>query len=91
MHVLAMVNQKGGCGKTTTAVNLAGALVAKRKRVLLVDLDPQAHATDAVGCAVRDGPSLLEVKICMGSRDDLGRPTSTPGENKRAFMAVACE
>ena len=51
MQVLSLVNQKGGCGKTTTAVNLAGALAARGERVLLVDLDPQAHATMALGQA----------------------------------------
>jgi chromosome partitioning protein len=61
MRVLAFVNQKGGCGKTTAAVNLAGALAARGERVLLVDLDPQAHATLALGCAPEDEPSLLEV------------------------------
>lgn len=45
MRVLAFVNQKGGCGKTTTTVNLASALAAKEKRVLVIDMDPQAHAT----------------------------------------------
>lgn len=61
MHVLALVNQKGGCGKTTTAVNFAAALAAKGRRVLLIDLDPQAHATMALGWAVGDEPVLLEV------------------------------
>ena len=61
MHVLALVNQKGGCGKTTTAVNLAAALSAAGERVLLVDLDPQAHATLALGCAIEDEPSLVDV------------------------------
>jgi len=61
MHVLALVNQKGGCGKTTAAVNFAAALAAKGRRVLLVDLDPQAHATMALGWAVDDEPVLLEV------------------------------
>ena len=48
MRVIAIVNQKGGCGKTTTTVNLAGALAADGYRVLIVDMDPQAHATLAV-------------------------------------------
>jgi chromosome partitioning protein len=62
MKILALVNQKGGCGKTTTAVNFAAALAAKGRRVLLVDLDPQAHATMALGWAVVPGePMLLEV------------------------------
>lgn len=61
--VLALFNQKGGCGKTTTAVNLAGALAARGERALLVDLDPQAHATMALGHDAEAGPSLAEVLI----------------------------
>jgi len=61
MHTLALVNQKGGCGKTTTAVNLAGALAAAGERVLVVDLDPQAHGTLALGCAPEDGPTVGDV------------------------------
>ncbi|MEN8158789.1 MAG: AAA family ATPase, partial [Myxococcota bacterium] len=49
MRTIAIVNQKGGCGKTTTAVNLAGCLATAGDRVLLVDLDPQAHSTLALG------------------------------------------
>jgi chromosome partitioning protein len=48
-HVYALVNQKGGVGKTTTAVNLGAYLAAKARRVLLIDLDPQANATSSLG------------------------------------------
>ena len=49
MRVIAIVNQKGGCGKTTTTINLAGCLAADGRRVLIVDLDPQAHSTLGLG------------------------------------------
>jgi chromosome partitioning protein len=49
MHTIALVNQKGGVGKSTTAVNLSAGLARLGRRVLLIDLDPQAHSTVALG------------------------------------------
>ena len=63
MHTLAFVNQKGGCGKTTCALHLAGALAAGGARVLLVDLDPQAHATLGLGVSTEDRATLADVLI----------------------------
>lgn len=64
MRVIAIVNQKGGCGKTTTTVNLAGALAADGHRVLVIDMDPQAHATLALGLEPDDlDANLYEVLI----------------------------
>src|SRR5438128_1133169 len=66
-RVLAIANQKGGVGKTTTAINLAASLAVAERTVLLVDLDPQANATSGTGIR-RDGIKLTTYDALIRGR-----------------------
>lgn len=74
--VFTIANQKGGVGKTTTAVNLAAALAEQKIHTLLIDLDPQANATSALGVEKTEGRSLYAPLHGEGSAIEMITPTS---------------
>jgi chromosome partitioning protein len=75
--IVALANQKGGVGKTTTAINLGASVAACERRVLLVDLDPQANASSGIGVTNAE-PSMYDVLIDGMPIGEIIRPTEIP-------------
>jgi chromosome partitioning protein len=87
-RVIAVVNQKGGVGKTTTAVNLAASVAAAEKKTLLLDMDPQGNASSGVG--IRPRTVARSVYDCLIGRAAL-RDVILPTDIKSLFVAPATQ
>lgn len=82
-RIISVVNQKGGVGKTTTAINLASYLASLGRRVLLVDLDPQANATSGLGIDYNNAPIGL-YEVLMGPQGM--REAALPGPHSNLYV-----
>lgn len=79
--VISIINQKGGVGKTTSAINLAASLAVAERQTLLIDFDPQGNATSGLGVSLADlgGKTIYQALIGQASLGDVIRETELPG------------
>ncbi len=92
MSVVAVTNQKGGVGKTTTAINLGAALAAVGQRVLLVDVDPQANATSGVGCkGARGAAGTIYEALMAGENPDASAFVVETGTERLSVVPASRE
>jgi chromosome partitioning protein len=78
-RIIAIANQKGGVGKTTTVINLGASLAVNDREVLLVDLDPQANATGGFGMSGEEGPGIAELLLGRAGIEEVIRRTELDG------------